>query len=420
MAEDTTLTLLNQATLDQPYPFYERLRKEAPVYFDPVLNAWLVTRYDDLQEAARLDPTLSSFLGYTQSIEPPWLEEMAELMWREGYGPNDFGDSIKVDPPLQARRRNLVSQALAGDKVAAMEDDVMQIARDVTSRLAGRSEADLLAEFSKPIPIMTMCSLMDFPTDRLDEMSVWADSIAASVAVDVDKETAMEHARNICELQKFVMNAVNDRRQNPGADLISQMVLARIDDEANPQLDDRELLAMGVALVAGGLDTTRNGIGWGVYHLATSQELFKQLKTAEDQDKLLDQFINESLRLQTIVSHVPRYAQEEITVGGVTIPEGSTVFLCWGAGNHDEKMFPDAHYLDLGRQNARRHLTFGNGIHFCVGFRLARLEMKCAFKALLEQLDSLELTCRADELPVDASMALRGPANLPVRFRYGS
>ncbi len=408
-------TLLDRATLDWPYPFYQRLREEAPVYFDPMLEAWLVTRYDDLQQAARLDPRLSSFLGYTQSIEPPWQAEMEALMWQEGYGPNDFADSIKVDPPLQARRRALMNEALAPHKVAAMEEDVLAITRDVVSRFAGLDEADLVAEFARPIPIMTMCKLMNFPLDRMEEMSMWADSIAASVAVDIEKDAAMQHARNICELQKFVVNAIEERRENPGSDLISQMVFARIEDDDDPQLSDRELLAMGVALVAGGLDTTRNGIGWGVYHLATEPELFKHLKARQD-DGPIDRFIEESLRAQTIVSHVPRYAQEDLEIGGVTIPAGSTVFLCWGAGNHDEDVFPDATRLDLERKNARRHLTFGNGIHFCAGFRLARLEMKCAFKALVERFDSLELTCAPEELPVAASMALRGPEALPVRF----
>ena len=409
-------TLLDQATLDWPYAFYQQLRTEAPVHFDTNLNAWLITRYKDLQEAAGLDPVLSSFLGYTQSIAPPWAEEMAEMMWREGYGPNDLGDSVKVDPPLHARRRLLLNKALAPARVASAKEDIAQIANDLLAKLEGRDEVDLLAELAKPIPIITMCQLMNLPLNRLQEMSSWADSIAASVAVDIDKDTAMQHARNICELQKFIVGAVNERRDNPGDDLLSQMVHTSIDDEENPQLSQEELLAMGVALVAGGLDTTRNAIAWGCYHLATQPQLFQRLKHAENRGKLLEKFIDESLRLQIVVSHVPRYATEDCEISGVVIPKGSSVFLCWGSGNYDESVFPDAAKLDLDRENSFRHLAFGQGIHFCVGFRLAKLEMKCAFGALLDRLRSLELACSREELPMDASMALRGPASVPVRF----
>lgn len=409
-------TLLDQSTLNWPYDFYQQLRAEAPVYFDKALNAWLISRYEDIRQAAALDPTLSSFLGYSQGIAPPWAEELADMMFREGYGPYNLAESVKADPPHQARRRALLNQALSPRNVAAMGEEISRIASSLVEKLAGGSEVDLLAHYATPIPIMAMCRLMHFPLDRMDEMSSWADSVAASVAIDIDKDTAMEHGRNICELQKFIVNAIDERRENPGEDLISQMVHVRIDDDESPQLSQEELLAMGVALVAGGLDTTRNGIAWGCYHLATQPRTFRQLKHAEDQDRLLDRFIDESLRLQTVVSHVPRYATEDCVIGGATIPKGDTVFLCWGAGNTDEDVFPKAHKLDLERRNAGRHLAFGNGIHFCAGFRLAKLEMKHAFKALLARLDSLELICTREDLPMDAHMALRGPAAVPVRY----
>ena len=412
----TTETLLEQNTLDWPYPFYQQLRTEAPVFYDTILGAWLVTRYEDLQQAAALDPTLSSFMGYTQGIAPPWQKEMEEMMWREGYGPNNLADSVKVDPPLLARRRSLVNQALTAEKLAPLEPAILEMAGDLLTKLSQCNEADLLTRFSTPLPIMAMCKLMNFPTDRLDEMSSWADSIAASVAVGIDKDTAMKHARNICELQKFVVSTIVARRKAPGTDLISQMITARVEGDEKPQLDDKELLAMGIALIAGGLDTTRNGIAWGVFNLATQPQLFQALKRSDHQDILLNKFIDESLRTQTIVSHVPRYAQTDVEIGGVTVPKGSTVFLCWGSGNYDENIFPEAHQFDLERKNARRHLTFGSGIHFCAGFRLARLEMKCAFKAVLQHFDSLELKCKPEDLPIDASMALRGPGALPVRF----
>ena len=412
-------SLTDQQVLDYPYEYYRKMRRDAPVHFDEGLQAWLVTRYEDVQEAARMTEELSNALGFDAVVRPEWQDEIDEMMWREGYGPHIVSNTTQVDPPLHARRRHLLNGAFDAKSVAAMEGRIRGIAGDAMQAFIDRGEADLLAEYAMPIPIMTVCDLLNFPRDRIREMSQWADSAVAQISPGITKEEAYLHARNVMALQGFVMEAIETRRKEPGDDLISHLVHARIEDDENPQLTPEELMPMCLVVVAGGVDTTRNGIAWGIHHLAREPELFQHLKTAPapDRDKLIRRFVEETLRHETIVPQLPRFARKECEIGGVTIPQGASVFLCWGSANYDEAKFPDAEQYDLERRNAGTHAAFGAGIHRCVGNMLARMEMKCAFRELLERLDSLEFRCAPEDLELDASLLLRGPASLPVRFK---
>lgn len=413
-------SLMDQKVQDYPYEFYQKMRENAPVHFDEGLQAWLVTRYEDVQQAARMTDELSNALGFDQVVRPEWQDEIDEMMWREGYGPHIVSNTTQVDPPLHARRRALLNGAFDAKTVAGMEDHIRSIAGDAMDTFIDRSEADLLAEYSMPVPIMTICDLLNFPRNRIKEMSQWADSSVAQISLGITREEAYVHARNVMALQGFVMDAIAERRENPGDDLISHLVHARIDDDENPRLSPEELMPLCLVVVAGGVDTTRNGIAWCVYHLASKPELFQHLKTAPDQDTLIKRFVEETLRHQTIVPQLPRFAKKQCVIGGVTIPEGASVFLCWGSANYDEAKFPNAEQFDLERKNAGTHAAFGAGIHRCVGNMLARMEMKCAVRELLQRLDSLELQCAPEELELDASLMLRGPARIPVRFNVSA
>jgi len=416
MSDLSKYTLASKEILGRPYRYYELMRRESPVHFDAGLQAYIVTRWADVQEAARMTDVLSNELGFDKVVRPPWQDEIDEMMWKEGYGPHIISNTLQVDPPKHARRRQLLNDSFSAGTVAAMEPRIYGVAMDALEVFLERGEADLTREYALPIPIMTICDLLNFPRDRIEEMSRWADSAVAQISLGITREEAFVHARNVMALQQFVMEAVEERRSRPGDDLISQLVHARIDDEEHPALTPEELMPMCLIVVAGGVDTTRNGIAWGCFNLAKDPELFAQLKYAEDRDRLLKHFVEETLRQQTVVPQLPRFAKEECTVGGVTIPKGASVFLSWGSANRDETRFPEPEKLDIFRKNAGTHAAFGAGIHRCIGNMLARMEMKCAFKALLDNLESLELGGDPDDIDMDASLVLRGPAQLPARF----
>jgi cytochrome P450 len=218
-------------------------------------------------------------------------------------------------------------------------------------------------------------------------------------------------------LQRFVKQAIDARRVKPGNDLISLLVQARIDDPAASQLTETELLSIATVAIAGGVDTTRNGIAFGLHALATNPDLFARLRASKEQDKEIGRFNEEVLRFYTPVPALPRIARKDVVLNGKTIPQGAPILLCWASGNRDPQRFNEPDKFDIDRTGITQHLAFGVGVHFCIGAMLARQEMKMAIKELVNSFESLELAVPANHVDLSGSMLiLRGLKHLPVRL----
>src|ERR1700730_14808143 len=377
--------------MQNPYPYYERLRAEDPVHFDEGIRTWLVTRHADIVAAAGNTEEVSDEMRVSASIGSPCQAEVKEAMKREGFVLFDGADNFKVDGELHTRRRKLVAHAFTGPAVAAMEVRVGGICADKASTFLARAEADLVREYAMPIPILVICDALGLPMDRVDEISRGADSMVAQVGAGASREEAYQHARNVMQLHRFVREAIEARRLEPGTDLISLLVNARIDDPATPQLTDRELMSIATVAIAGGVDTTRNGIAFALHALATRPDVLTRLRTSKEQDKDIRRLHEEALRFYTPVPQLPRIAKQETVLGGKTIAQGAFVFLCWASGHRDSQRFAEPDKFDLDRANLGLHLTFGTGVHFCLGAMLARQELKCALKQIVSSVESLEL-----------------------------
>jgi cytochrome P450 len=261
-------------------------------------------------------------------------------------------DGFKVDGEVHARRRKLVTPAFTGPMVAGLESRVAAICRQQATALVDRAEVDLVREYAMPIPILVICNTLGLPMDHVAEISAGADSMVAQAGAGATREVAYQHAHNVMQLQRFVRKAIEERRRHPGTDLISQLVHARIDDPTAPTLSEKELTSISTVAVAGGVDTTRNGIAFGLHALATRPDLLARLRASKEQDK-------------------------EIV-----------------------------------------HLAFGTGVHYCIGAMLARNEMKCAIREIVNRVDSLELAVTPDQLDLsNTNVILRGLKHLPVRLR---
>ena len=415
----SSYTLADPKVMQNPYPYYERLRAEDPVHFDEGIRTWLVTRHEDIVAVAMNTEIYSDEMRVSASIRSPFQAEVNEYMQREGFLLLDPADSFKLDGELHTRRRKLVAHAFNGPAVTAMEARVAGICRDKAAAFLARGEADLVREYAMPIPILVICDALGLPMDRVDEVSRGADSMVAQVGAGATREEAYQHARNVMQLHRFVREAIEKRRLEPGTDLISLLVHARVDDDPSiPQLTDRELMSIATVAIAGGVDTTRNGIAFALHALATRPELLTRLRASKEQDKEIGRFNEEVLRFYSPVPQLPRIARKETLLGGKTIPQGALVFLCWASGNRDSQRFAEADKFDPDRTNTRQHLAFGTGVHFCLGSMLARQEMKCALREIVNSVESLELAVPPDQLDLSTSMViLRGLKSLPVRFR---
>jgi cytochrome P450 len=377
-----------------------------------------VTRYEDLLAVARNTEVYSDEMRVSHAIRSPFQAEVEEYMLREGFLVFDGGDNFKIDGELHTRRRKLVSHAFTGPNVAAMEARIAGICRDKAAAFLGRAEADLVREYAMPIPILTICDVLGLPMDRVDDISRGADSMVAQVGAGGTREVAYQHARNVMQLQSFVRQAIEERRVKPGTDLISQLVQARIDDPGAAQLTDRELISIAIVAVAGGVDTTRNGIAFALHALATRPDLLARLRDSKQQDKEIGRFNDEALRFYTPVPQLPRITRADTMLGGKTIPKGSFVLLCWASGNRDPQRFADPDKFDMDRANLNHHVAFGTGVHHCIGAMLARQEMKCAVREIVNNVESLELAVPAEQLDMSRTMViLRGLNSLPVRLR---
>jgi cytochrome P450 len=415
----SSYTLADPKVMQNPYPYYERLRAEDPVHFDEGIQTWLVTRYEDLVAVARNTEVYSDEMRVSESIRSPFRAEADEYMEREGFVVLDGSNTFKIDGEVHTRRRKLVANAFTGPNVAAMEPRVAAICRDRAATFLNRAEeVDLLREYAKPIPILIICDALGLSLDHVDEISRAADSMVARAGAGATREVAYQHANNVMQLQRFVRRAIEERRREPGTDLISQLAHARIDDPAAPQLTDREVVSISAVAVAGGVDTTRNTIAFGLYTLATRPDLLKRLQQSKQQDKELGRFGDETLRFYSVVPQLPRITKTETVLGGKTIPQGSNVFLCWASGNRDPQRFADPDTFDIDRANLSHHLAFGTGVHHCIGAILARQEIKCAIREIVNNVESLELAVPPDQLDLSGTMViLRGLNSLPLRLR---
>jgi cytochrome P450 len=414
----SSYTFADPKVMQDPYPYYERLRAEDPVHFDEGIRTWLVTRHEDIIAAARNTEDLSDEMRVSDAIRSPFRAEVDEYMLREGFVPMGQADGFKVDGELHTRRRKLVAPAFTGPNVAAMESQVAAICQGRAATFLGRGQADLVSEYAMPIPILVICDALGLPMDHVDEIGRGADSMVARSGAGASREEAYQHGHNVMQLQRFVRQAIEERRLKPGTDLISLFVHARIDDPAAPQLTDKELLSISTVAIAGGVDTTRNGIAFGLHALATRPDLLARLRASKEQDKDLRRFHEEVLRFYSPVPALPRIARKDTVLGGKSIPQGAPVLLCWASGNRDTQRFTEPDKFDLDRTNTNQHLALGTGVHFCVGAMLARQEMKCAIREIVNSVESLQLAVPPEQLDMGVSMViLRGFKSLPVRFR---
>jgi len=414
----TDYTYADPKVMQNPFAYFERLRTEDPVHYDEGIKTWLVTRHEDILMAARDTEGLSDQMRVSEAIRSPFQNEADEYMRSEGFFLLDTADSFKVDGELHARRRALVAHAFSPRAVASMESRVTAIVRERAAALLHGGEVDLVREYAMQIPILVICDALGLPMDRVDDISRAADSMVARAGAGATREAALQHARNLIQLQRLIRVAIEQRRANPANDLISHIVHARIDDPNLPPLTEKEVVSICAVAVAGGADTTRNSIAYGLLTLSTQPGLVARLRDSSQQDKDITRFNEEVLRFHSTVPQLPRVATRDTVLAGKTIPKGAFVMLCWASGNRDPQRFADADTFDMDRPNLNNHLALGTGVHYCLGAFLARQEMRWAIKEIVNNTESLELAVRPDELDFSSSMPiLRTMKSLPVRLR---
>ena len=388
-----------------PYAFYDKARAATPAYRIPSLDAFLVTRFDDVYAAARDPKSFTSRRPRLAAGDPEFEEIRAK-----GY--RAVPVLATCDPPEHTRHRKLVNKPFTPVASGRYEPLIRQTVTDLIDGFIADGNLELMSQFAVPFSTRVIGSILGVTDAGLANFGRWADNIAEISSGYVQRERALECARGIMEMKLYFTDLIEERRQRPADDLVSALVTAREDVERS--LDVLEILELIGTFVAGGTESTASLLGSTLYLLLTHPDQFEQVRADHS---LIPQMIEEVLRLESPVQWNPRMVMTEgVTVGEVAIPIGSRVMLGWGAANRDPQRFgPEADRFDIFRKGPQ-HAAFGHAYHFCLGAPLARLEARIACEQLFSRLSDIELAVPVEQLSFVAHGVVRRLESVPLRF----
>lgn len=402
-AADTRLDIYSSASKVDPFPVFARYRATTPVVrvaLPDKTPGFLVTRYDDVTQLLK-DPRFakSRYNAMTpeQLKKQPWMPAMFRSVER---------NMLDLDPPDHTRLRDLVHKAFTPRLVEQMRARVQSLADELLDKVAKKGEMDLIRDYALPLPITIITEILGVPTRDQDKFHKWS-----NVIVSGDQfKGGLRVLPAVFMFMRYVRGFFKARRADPKDDLGSALVAA---EQAGDKLSEDELVAMVLILLIAGYETTVNLIGSGVLELLRHQGELDRLRA---DPTLIKTAVEELLRFTSpVFLSTERYAREDVTLHGVTIPRGNMAFGVIGSANRDESVFKDPDRLDIGR-DANKHLSFGLGVHYCLGAPLARLEAQIAIDTLLRRMPRLRLRSAPSTLKWRPSLILRGLEALPVLF----
>lgn len=395
---------LTAPLLDDPYPLYEQLRREAPIAYNPAFQMWFVSRYEDALAVLR-DPVRFSSAHILDPIEEHTPEVRAVL------GDDHAGvyPLLASDPPLHTRVRSLVSKAFTPQRLAALAPRIRAIATELVDAFAAEGQADLIERFAVPLPIRVTGELFRIPVADMERIKRWCDDETLFLMAPLPPERRVALASSVAAYRSYLRGLVEQRRAEPGDDLVSELIQARADGET--PLGTDELVGTLCVLIFAAHLTTTNMLGNTLLQLLRRDGAWQRLREAP---ALIPGALEESLRFDAPVQGMSRTVTEDCELGGVTLPRGARVFVMFASANRDPACAHEPDRFDLERAPAQ-HLAFGRGPHFCIGAPIARMEGCIALELLTDRLPGARL---AGDTPPGYSpnLAHRGPGSLHVTW----
>lgn len=411
------VSLRDADVLARPNAFYAALRSEDPVHYDEKVGMWLVSRYEDIVTVLRDPHTYSDKHGYAAMYANGMFDEFKAILERDGGG--FFPDAIKDDPPAHTRVRRLLEKAFTAHRVASIEPGITTIIVDLVNLFADKAAngqvVDGIKDFAVPLTIRVICEQLGLQQFNADKIQRWSGAVTAQISKMQDREQMRENAAQICELQNFIIGEMRAREAQPREDMISDIVHATLDDGS--KLSFAEAVSLIRALIIAGNDTTATAIGNLLMVLATRPEVADALGAAVDDDRLLNRFVEELLRIEPPVRGLAKMTTREVELGGRALPKGAHLLVLYASGNDDEAQFPCPRAFDLKRSNLVKHVAFGVGVHRCVGASLSRMEIKVAAREIVRRLDGIRLAIAAEDIRYLPTVATHSIECLPLTVR---
>jgi cytochrome P450 len=406
--------LLGAAFAADPAPVLHRMRRDHPVYRDPTLGTWVLTRFRDVERVVK-DPAFSVDRGGSISrCDDPSVAD--ELAWCSAFA---LRWMVFADPPRQTRLRAAVHRELTSAMVEHLRPVVAAATHEALAAAAPSGRNELLADFAVPVPARVTAALLGLPAGDVDQLKRWTADMFALFGAGVASAAVVRaaHASMRAAHAYFADEVARRQRdRDPRPDLLSALVRARRSEAG--QLDDDDLIGLCVTMVAGAYETTTHLVGNGVLALLRHGD---QLEALRRDPARIPHAVEEIFRYDGPAVSVVRRARDDVRVDDQVIPAGDNVYCMLYAANRDPDVYPDPDRFDVARSNVR-HLGLGHGIHFCVGAALSRLEAAVMLGAVVGELDGLALDRDAlagGEPTFVPNLAIRGVAALPLRFdRY--
>ncbi len=378
-----------------PHSIWKRLRDEAPCYYNAERDFYALSRFADVDAASRDPKTFSSAHGTVLEIMTPDPTESQEIM-------------IFMDPPEHTRYRRLVSKAFTPRRMAGMEADIRKLCVGLLDAQVGKSSFDLVQDFGARVPAYVIAALLGVPEEDRDMFRRWIDE-----SFHLDPDTGMSNDLSAAAMMKtleYANEAMSERERSPRDDMFTDLLNAEIVDEDGELRKLTRAQSTGFAILIGsaGTETVARLIGWAGVTLAANPDQRAELAANPE---LLSNAVEELLRYEAPSPVQGRWSTAESEFHGTTIPANSKVIMITGSAGRDERAFPDADRFDIHRK-IDHHVSFGYGIHFCLGAALARMEGRVALEEVLKRFP--EWSVNWDEAVPLHTSTVRGYSKLPI------
>jgi cytochrome P450 len=381
-----------------PSPELKELQRSRPVVqfqLPDGKTGWLVTRYEDVRQVL-IDPRFSRAAAAGPDVPDT------------GLGQASADSILGMDPPEHTRLRRLVAGAFTARRVETLRPRVVKLIDELIDRMCTLPQpADLVENFSLPLPVQVICELLGVPAEDRHIFHEWSDTLLSDINRDPKEiEAAFGH------LAEYIGKLIAIKRAQPAEDLMTALIAAR---DGQDRLSEEELVRLGITLLIAGHETTANQINM---FLLTLYEYPEQLERLRADREMIPQAVEELMRfvqLGAVGAGLPRVTTEEVELGGVRLPAGAAVIPVMTAANRDPAVVYDPDRLDVTRPQSA-HLGFGAGVHHCLGAQLARMELQEALRGLLGRMPRMEIAAPVEELNFKDGMIVRSLRALPVRW----
>ena len=378
-------------------PFFERLRQEEPVHFcstSPVGNYWSVTKYSDIMRVETNTAIFSSDLRH------------GGIMLRDVEPEYQCASFITMDAPKHGPQRKTVSPMFSREHLNNLAVLIRERSAEILDNLPRNEPFNWVDRVSVELTTQMLATLFAFPWEDRRKLTRWSD-LATALPKSMIYENEEQRLSELAECRNYFTRLWNERvNAEPQSDLISMMAHA----EATRHMDRDNLFGNIILLIVGGNDTTRNALTGSVLALNENPNEYEKLRSNH---ALIDSFVPEVIRWQTPIAHMRRTALRDTELGGKLIKRGDRVVMWYVSGNRDSEVIADADRFVIDRERPRSHLSFGFGIHRCVGMRLAELQLKIIWEEILKRYDNIEVVGEPQRV---YSSFVKGYVTLPVRI----